>query len=278
MSVPHLALPDFARGSVWLVGAGPGDPGLLTLLARHALERADVVLHDALVAREILALKGATTWLETVGKRAGAGGPKQLRINQRLIDLARQGLRVLRLKGGDPFVFGRGGEEALALAAAGVPFRVVPGVTSGIGGPAYAGIPATHRMRAQSVAFVTGHAVGSGDPPAVDWPALANGADTIVLYMGLGRLNAIAQALLGAGRAADEPVAILEEATTPRQRHHLTTLARAAEAARGARRSAPPTLIVIGSVVSLSEILSPWQQIEPAAIAGAGDELRTAQL
>ncbi len=214
MSVPDLALPDFARGSVWLVGAGPGDPGLLTLLARHALERADVVLHDALVAPEILALKGARAWLETVGKRAGAGGPKQLRINQRLIDLARQGLRVLRLKGGDPFVFGRGGEEALALAAAGVPFRIVPGITSGIGGPAYAGIPVTHRMRAQSVAFVTGHAAGSGDPPAVDWPALAKGADTIVLYMGLARLDAIAQALLGAGRAPGRA------RRDPRRGHH----------------------------------------------------------
>jgi uroporphyrin-III C-methyltransferase len=277
MPAPHFVLPDFARGSVWLVGAGPGDPGLLTLLARHALEQADVVLHDALVAPEILSLKGAKAWLETVGKRAGGGGPKQLRINQRLIDLARQGLRVLRLKGGDPFVFGRGGEEALALAAAGVPFRVVPGVTSGIGGPAYAGIPATHRMRAQSVAFVTGHAAGSGDPPAVDWAALSKAADTIVLYMGLARLAAIAQALLDAGRAADEPVAILEEATTARQRRHLTTLTRAAAAVRGALPSAP-TLIVIGPVVSLSELLTPWQQIEPAVVTGTADHLRTAQL
>ena len=142
----RLALPEFAPGSVWLVGAGPGDPGLLTLHAAHALTSADVILHDALVAPEILALAGPAAALEPVGKRAGRAGPAQLRINQRLIDLARAGRRVLRLKGGDPLVFGRGGEEALALAAAGVPFRVVPGITAGIGGLAYAGIPLTHRM------------------------------------------------------------------------------------------------------------------------------------
>ena len=184
----RLELPEFAPGSVWLVGAGPGDPGLLTLHAAHALARADVVLHDALVAPEILALAGPAARFEPVGKRAGRAGAAQLRINQRLIELARAGLRVLRLKGGDPFVFGRGGEEALALAAAGVPFRVVPGITSGIGGLAYAGIPLTHRMLSPSVALVTGHGAGSGAPRDVDWAALARGTRTIVLYMALGRL------------------------------------------------------------------------------------------
>ena len=233
----RLALPEFAPGSVWLVGAGPGDPGLLTLHAAHALARADVILHDALVAPEILALAGPAAAFEPVGKRAGRPGPAQLRINQRLIDLARAGLRVLRLKGGDPFVFGRGGEEALALAAAGVPFRVVPGITSGIGGLAYAGIPLTHRMLSRiGRVFVTGQSAGSGAPRDVDWAALARGTRTIVLYMALGRLAEIARALISAGRDPDEPVALLSEATTARQRCLRTTLA---DAAAAAGRSSP---------------------------------------
>jgi uroporphyrin-III C-methyltransferase len=270
----HLVPPEFAPGSVWLVGAGPGDPGLLTLHAVHALERADVILHDALIAPEILALCGAGTRLEAVGKRAGRPGAKQLRINQRLIELARAGLRVVRLKGGDPFVFGRGGEEALALVAAGVPFRIVPGVTAGIGAPAYAGIPATHRLRAQSVAFVTGHNAGVGAPRRVDWPALARAADTLVLYMGYQRLPEIAAELLAAGRAPEEPVAILSEATTPRARRRITTLAAAATIVEGERQGA--TLIVIGEVVGLSTLLAPWQQAEPARIAHATHDDRAA--
>jgi uroporphyrin-III C-methyltransferase len=270
-----LLPPAFAPGSVWLVGAGPGDPGLLTLHAARALALADVILHDALIAPEILALAGAGARLEAVGKRAGRPSARQLRINQRLIDLARAQLRVVRLKGGDPFVFGRGGEEALALAAAGVPFRVVPGITSGLSAPAYAGIPATHRMRAQTVAFVTGHNAGGGGPRAVDWTALAKGAQTIVLYMGLKRLPEIAAALLSAGRAPDEPVALLSEATTPRQRRTLTTLA---EAAASERTDQGPTLIVIGPVVELSDLLSPWQETAPAGIADAADDRHAAQL
>jgi uroporphyrin-III C-methyltransferase len=261
----RLVLPEFAPGSVWLVGAGPGDPGLLTLHAAHALACADVILHDALVAPEILALAGPAAAFEPVGKRAGRPGPAQLRINQRLIDLARADLRVLRLKGGDPFVFGRGGEEALALAAAGVPFRVVPGITSGIGGLAYAGIPLTHRMLSPSVALVTGHNAGSGAPHAVDWEALGRGSRTIVLYMGLARLGEIARALIGAGRDPDEPVALLCEATTTRQRCLRTTLAGAAAVAALIEQRAP-TLIVIGPVVGLSEMLAVSQQTAPAMV------------
>ncbi len=272
----RVVAPEFTPGSVWLVGAGPGDPGLLTLHAVHALEQADVILHDALIAREILALAGATARLEAVGKRAGRPSARQLKINQRLIDLARAGLRVVRLKGGDPFVFGRGGEEALALAAAGVPFRIVPGITAGIAAPAYAGIPATHRMRARSVAFVTGHSAGGGASRAVDWPALAKGAETLVLYMALKRLPEIAAELLAAGRAPEEPVAILSEATTPRAEREITTLAQVAAAAASESRGA--TLIVIGPVVSLGEILSPWQQIQPAAVAGVTDDRFAAEL
>jgi uroporphyrin-III C-methyltransferase len=261
----RLAFPEFAPGSVWLAGAGPGDPGLLTLHAAHALARADVILHDALVAPEILALAGGAAAFEPVGKRAGRPGPAQLRINQRLIELASAGLRVLRLKGGDPFVFGRGGEEALALAAAGVPFRIVPGITSGIGGLAYAGIPLTHRMVSASVALLTGHNAGSGAPRDVDWEALARGTRTIVLYMALGRLAAITQALIGAGRDPDEPVALVSEATTARQRCLRTTLAGAAAAA-GQVEPGAPTLIVIGPVARLRESLAAGQQITPARL------------
>jgi uroporphyrin-III C-methyltransferase len=262
---PQLELPEFTPGSVWLVGAGPGDPGLLTLHGAHALACADVVLHDALVAPEILALAGRAARFEPVGKGAGRAGAAQLRINQRLIELARAGLRVLRLKGGDPFVFGRGGEEALALAAAGVPFRVVPGITSGIGGLAYAGIPLTHRMLSPSVALVTGHGAGSGGPREVDWATLARGARTLVLYMALGRLAEIATALMAAGRDADDPVALLADATTARQRCVRTTL-RTAAADAALLEPRTPTLVVIGPVVGLSELLAAGQQIAPARL------------
>ena len=218
----------FDAGTVWLVGAGPGDPGLLTLHAAHALASADVVLHDALVAPEILSFAPQAR-LEAVGKRAGAGGASQLRINQRLIALARAGHRVVRLKGGDPLVFGRGAEEALALAAAGIAFRIVPGISAGIGGAAAAGIPTTHRGLARSVVFATGHAAGEDFEP--DWEALAHGADVLVLYMALRRIDAIVPRLLAAGRAAGEPVAFITDATTPRQCVHLSTLADAARTA-----------------------------------------------
>jgi len=269
-AVARAGFPEIAPGSVWLVGAGPGDPGLLTLHAVHALEQADVILHDALVAPEILTLCGPAARLEAVGKRAGRKRPRQLEINQRLIALARENLRVVRLKGGDPLVFGRGGEEALALAAAGVPFRIVPGITAGYGALAYAGIPATHRGRAQSVAFVTGHQAG-GDARDVDWAALARGAHTLVLYMALQRLPAIAEALLAAGRDPGDPVAILCDATTPRQRLLRTTLSQAAAVAGGIDRSSA-TLIAIGPVVALSDLLAPWLEMAPAILPAAGRE------
>jgi uroporphyrin-III C-methyltransferase len=261
----RLRFPEFTPGTVWLVGAGPGDPGLWTLHALRALEQADVILHDALVAPEILELAGPGAHLEAVGKRAGRKNPKQLQINQRLIELARQDFRVVRLKGGDPLVFGRGGEEALALAAAGVPLRIVPGITAGCGALAYAGIPATHRGRAQSVAFVTGHHAGGGEARDVDWAALAQGAQTLVLYMALQRLPTIAQALLAAGRDPHDPVALLSDATTARQQVRRTTLGEAAAVASQVDR-ARATLIVIGPVVGLSDLLSPWLETTPAAL------------
>lgn len=259
----HLSLPDFQPGSVWLVGAGPGDPGLLTLTAAYALDQADIILHDALVAPDILAMAGPHARLETVGKRAGRPSPKQISISERLIALAQQGLRIVRLKGGDPFVFGRGGEEALALAAANIPFRVVPGITAGIGGLAYAGVPLTHRTLSQSVSFVTGHGAAGGLPRDVDWAGLARGAGTIVLYMGLRQLDQIATELVDAGRDPEDPVLILTDASTEHQSEQRLTLKQAAIGVAEPRSGA--SLIVIGPVVGLSEILRPWQDVQPGS-------------
>ncbi len=268
----HLVPAEFAPGSVWLVGAGPGDPGLLTLHAAYALQTADVVLHDALVAPEILGLVGAGARLESVGKRAGRPNPRQTGINARMVALARQGLRVLRLKGGDPMVFGRGGEEAIALAVAGVPFRVVPGITAGVGGMAYAGIPTTHRTVAPSATLMTGHGVGGVAPSAAEIRALASGAAVLVLYMGLGGMAPIADMLIEAGRAPDEAVAFITDATTARQEVRIATLARAAAVAAEIPRRAA-TLIVIGPVVAVRETLAGWQDNRPMAVARAAADL-----
>jgi uroporphyrin-III C-methyltransferase len=251
---PTLDLPAFAPGSVWLVGAGPGDPGLLSLLALHALGEADTVVYDALVDPRILALARSGAVLDYAGKRGGKPSPQQPDISRHLVRLARAGQRVLRLKGGDPFVFGRGGEEALALAEAGIPFRVVPGITAGIGGLAYAGIPATHRDTNAAVAFITGHASGGDVPDALDWEALARGAPVLVIYMALKHLAPIAQRLVAAGRSPEEPVAIISKATTAAQRVLETTLARAAaDAAAGGIE--PPAIVAVGPTVSLRAAL-----------------------
>ena len=245
-----LGLPAVERGWVWLVGAGPGDPGLLTLLALGALQQADVVVYDALVDETILKLARAGALIEYAGKRGGKPSPRQRDISLRLIELARSGKRVVRLKGGDPFMFGRGGEEALALVEARVPFRVVPGVTAGTGGLAYAGIPATHRDVNHAVTFVTGHNSGGQMPSDLDWQALARGSPVLVIYMGLKHLAQIRRELLAAGRRALEPVALVSHATTARQRVLETTLEAAVEDAAAARIEAP-VLIVIGEVVRL---------------------------
>jgi uroporphyrin-III C-methyltransferase len=246
----RLPLPEFAAGSVWLVGAGPGDPGLLTALALHALEEADTIIYDALVDRRILALANPEAALEYAGKRGGRPSPSQPDISARLVRLAQEGHRVLRLKGGDPLVFGRGGEEALALAAARVPFRIVPGITAGIGGLAYAGIPVTHRDIASAVTFLTGHDRAGGVPDGLDWTAIAQGSPVIVLYMGLNHLERIAARLVAAGRPPSEPVAIISRATTADQRVIETSLGTAAADAAKACILAP-TIIVIGEVVRL---------------------------
>jgi uroporphyrin-III C-methyltransferase len=244
-----LSLPDFAPGSVWLVGAGPGDPGLLSLLGLHALSNADVVVYDALVDPRILRLARPGAELDYAGKRGGKPSPQQPDITLRLIRLARAGKRVLRLKGGDPLVFGRGGEEALGLAAARIPFRIVPGITAGIGGLAYAGIPTTHRDTNSAVAFVTGHASDGEVPDGLDWEALAR-IPVLVLYMALKHLYPITRRLMDAGRNGDEPVAIVLKASTAEQRVVETTLAQAAGLAE-ALALEPPAVIAVGPVVRL---------------------------
>ena len=250
--------PIFEPGTVWLVGAGPGDPGLLTLHAARALSVADVVLHDALVSPEILSLVPLER-LEAVGKRASTCCTSQLRISERLVQLAHEGRRVVRLKGGDPLVFGRGAEEALALAAARIRFRIIPGISAGIGGTAAASIPLTHRGLAHSVTFVTGHDA-TGGLPDLQWNgALARGADVLVLYMALRQIGAIAAHLLAAGRAAGDPVAFITEATTPRQRVVTTTLAEVERVASGVPKDVP-ALIVIGPVVALRPLLAGWNE------------------
>ena len=243
-----LGLAEFAPGNVWLVGAGPGDPGLLSALALHALAHADDVVYDALVDPRILRLARPGAALDYAGKRGGRPSPSQPDISARLIRLARAGRRVLRLKGGDPCVFGRGGEEALALAAAGVPFRIVPGITAGIGGLAYAGIPVTHRETNSAVTFLTGHDSEGEVPGALDWNAIARGAPVLVLYMASRHLPKIVARLLAGGRSPDEPVAIVSKATTPTQSVLVSTLGEISTAATGIQT---PSIVVIGEVVRL---------------------------
>jgi uroporphyrin-III C-methyltransferase len=247
-------LPDLEPGWVWLTGAGPGAPGLLTLLAVKALSQADVVVYDALVDRSILDLAKPGAKLEYAGKRGGKPSVKQPDISLRLVQLAREGRRVLRLKGGDPFVFGRGGEEALSLVDAGIPFRIVPGISAGIGGLAYAGIPVTHRDVNSAVAFVTGHDATGAVPDSVDWASLARGAPVIVIYMALKHIALIADRLIAGGRAAHEPVAVIAKATTDGQTVLETTLG---ACARDVAESGiePPAMVVVGEVVRLRAAL-----------------------
>jgi uroporphyrin-III C-methyltransferase len=257
MSETKSIFPDFQPGTVWLVGAGPGDPGLITLLAQHALLNADWVVHDSLVAPSILTMARAGAVIESVGKRGGQASPKQTDINARLVELAKQGHRVLRLKGGDPFVFGRGADEALALHAAGVLFRVVPGVTAGVGGLAYAGIPTTQRDLNSAVAFVTGHGQDGDLPAGVDWESLARGAPVMVFYMALRQLDQVVARLLAAGRSADEPVAIVSKAATKDQVVMESTLSQVVEMV-ALRHPAPPAMLVVGPVVTLRKTLDWW--------------------
>ncbi|MDW3205539.1 MAG: uroporphyrinogen-III C-methyltransferase [Alphaproteobacteria bacterium] len=245
-------LPEFEPGWVWLVGAGPGDPGLLTLHGVNALRQADAIVYDALVDQRILDHAPDTAELIYAGKRGGKPSPTQRSISLRLIELARAGKRVLRLKGGDPFVFGRGGEEALELTGAGIPFRIVPGVTAGIGGLAYAGIPATHRDTNSSVTFITGHSVTGEVPDNLNWNALATGAPVIVLYMAVKHMPRIAQRLIDGGRDPQDAVAFVSNAATERMTVVECTLE---EAGATAASVEPPAVIAIGPVVKLRAAL-----------------------
>ncbi len=243
-----------APGKVFLVGAGPGDPKLLTLKAVEVLREADVVVYDRLVSDSILGFAPKDAEKLYVGKSSDKHELSQEKINELLFDLALAGKRVVRLKGGAPFVFGRGGEEAEALADKKIAFEVVPGVTSAIAVPAYAGIPLTHRDYASSFAVVTGHQAADAEKP-IAWGRLAGSVDTIVVLMGVGSLESTAKALMEGGLSSDMPVAVIEGGTTEKQRSLVGTLDTIAEEAR-AMDVKPPAVIVIGEVVNLGSKLS----------------------
>ena len=251
-----LCWPRFHPGEVWLAGAGPGDPGLLTLHVVNALSQADIIVYDALVHDAVLRLARPEVVLEFAGKRGGRPSAIQRDITERLIELARQRRRVLRLKGGDPFVFGRGGEEALGLAAAGISFRVLPGVTAGLAGLAYASIPATTRDTNHGVILVTGQ-YAAGNEDSLDWGALVRTQLPIILYMGIRRLPEIAGSLLANGVSPELSVAVICNATTPQQCVLVTTLARVVRdtAAQGL---GSPSIIAIGEMVKLRAALVPF--------------------
>ena len=248
-------------GVVYLVGAGPGDPGLVTVKALELVASADVVLHDRLIPASVLDGARPEAELIYVGKQPGDGGASQERIEQLMVERARLGRSVVRLKGGDPFVFGRGGEEAEALARAGVEFEVVPGVTSGVAAPAYAGIPVTHRDDASAVAFVTGHEDPEKDETALDWDALARFPGTLVLYMGVKNLPRIAESLRAGGRDPKEPAAAIERGTDAAQRTVTATLSELPAAVAAARLRAP-AILLFGAVAARRDAIA-WLERRP---------------
>jgi uroporphyrinogen III methyltransferase/synthase len=247
--------------TVYLVGAGPGDPGLITARGLALLRRADVLLHDRLAGAELVAEAPAGCTVVYVGKQPDRHVLTQAEINAALVEHGRRGGTVVRLKGGDPFVFGRGSEEAQALRAAGIPFEVVPGITSAIAVPAYAGIPVTHRGRSTRFTVVTGHEDPTKGGSDVDWAALARAGGTLVLLMAIGRLAEIAAALVAGGLDADTPVAVIEQGTLPAQRTVTATLGTVGEAAADVR---PPAITVIGDVVALRDEIA-WAESRPLA-------------
>ncbi|MBF0195983.1 MAG: uroporphyrinogen-III C-methyltransferase [Magnetococcales bacterium] len=254
---------NFPKGLVILVGAGPGDPELLTIGAFKAIKSADVIVFDALVSEEILELIPNETEKIMAGKRGGGHSTKQEDISNLLVKLGKQNLRVVRLKGGDPFVFGRGGEEACRLAEENIPFRIVPGLTSGIAGPAYAGIPVTHRAVNANFAFITGHEStantqdhNSDDvhPSRIDWEGVARTFPVIVLYMAMRNVESVRKRMVAAGRSPETPVALIRWATTPRQQTMVTTLGSVTRDIKAVGMK-PPAIMIIGKVVNYREIL-----------------------
>ena len=249
------------------MGAGPGDPGLLTLKALRALNEADVILHDRLVSGEILDLARRDAERIEVGKQAGQHYTTQDRIHALLLEHARAGRRVVRLKGGDPFVFGRGGEELEFLRAHGIAYEVVPGITAAIACAAYAGVPLTHREHAQAVRFVTAHCGASLD--TLDWPALAQERQTLAVYMGVGELAALSTRLIVHGRAADTPFALIENGSRPQQRVIVGPLAQLSELAH-AHKVLSPALLILGEVAALAARLH-WFGSPPLGLAQVAD-------
>lgn len=248
------AMPVFLPGSVWLVGAGPGPAELMTLLGHYALQQADVIIHDALVGKDIMAMANPAAEIVYAGKRGGRPSEKQADITLKIIAYAQQNKRVLRLKGGDPYMFGRGGEEALALHAAGIAFRIVPGISAGLGGLAYAGIPATHRDTNHAVIFLTGHDETGTVPQSVDWNAVATAAPVIIMYMAVKHLGSIAEKLIQGGRDPNDRLAIVSNATLPDQN---VVEARLGDAQTLSKRGDIPTpaIVVLGPVSQYRDAL-----------------------
>ena len=244
--------PVFEPGSVWLVGAGPGDPGYLTVNAIAALQQADVILHDALIDNRILDLARPEASRIFSGKRAGVHSIDQATLCARMVAFARSGQRVLRLKGGDPMVFSRGGEEMLVLAEAGIPFRIIPGVTAGLAAMAVAAIPATQRDVNSAVVFATGHA--AADTGETDWAALARLGQPLILYMALRRLDGIAKALMDGGMATETPVAVISSATRSDEDVLISTLGSVSED-RKRQPIEPPAIVVVGDIVTMRDRL-----------------------
>ena len=254
-------MPQNKKGKVYLVGAGPGDPGLMTLKGRECLSRAHVVIYDALANRTFLEYAHPDAELIYVGKMGGDHSMAQKDINELIIDKAKKGHRVVRLKGGDPFIFGRGGEEALELAKAGLRFEIVPGITSAIAVPAYAGIPLTQREYTSTLAFVTGHEDPGKEKSSIEWDKIATGAGTLVFLMGVGNLQRIANKLIQNGRSPKTSVAVIRSGTVPEQETLVGTLETIGQLARDKGMS-PPAIIVVGDVVRLRETLN-WFETRP---------------
>ncbi len=265
---------DRGRGQAWLVGAGPGDPGLLTLRALQVLGLADVIVHDRLVSDDVLDLARRDAERIAVGKAPGAASCAQEGINALLVELVRSGRRVCRLKGGDPFIFGRGGEEAAALAAAGLSCEIVPGITAAVGCAASAGIPLTHRDAAQSVVLITGHGKASVD--RLDWASLARDRQTLAFYMAVRRFTALMQNLIRHGRPADTPIAIVENGTRPGQRVVTGRLGQLAVLAE-AHRIASPAMLFVGEVAGLRVTNAPAAG-SPTALTGMKSAIHKAQV
>ena len=263
-TLPALAdadWPEFLPGWVWMVGGGPGDPGLVTLHALNALQQADIIIFDALVDQSLLRWARTEAKVEYAGKRGGKASPKQRDISHRLIELSRQHKRVLRLKGGDPFVFGRGGEEAQTLVQAGTKLRIIPGISAGIGGLAYAGIPVTHRDVNQSVTFLSGHDRTGLMPSAIDWHAVSKGSQVIVMYMAIKHMPDICEKLLAAGRDPNEPVAVVKNATRADMQVLETTLTKAHDDITRSGIGAP-AIVCIGRVTLMRQCLDWIGQLE----------------